>query len=177
MRICGSLVIAPLLSSVFAQGAGSQPQSQAPAARADQFVSADLISRADALKIVDASLAACERQGETVAAFVTDADGHLRAALSSDGLNAFGLRSANLKTATVLQFKASTRVLAERLNSDATFGATYGADNRYFFHPGALPIYRNGKFVAVLAVGGGHDKDESCALEALKLLSWAKTMP
>jgi len=37
------------------------------------------------------------------------ADGFLRAALSSDGSNPIGLRSASLKTATVLKFKASTR--------------------------------------------------------------------
>ncbi|MDB6009254.1 MAG: hypothetical protein JWL65_1504, partial [Gammaproteobacteria bacterium] len=91
--------------------------------------------------------------------------------------NPIGLRSASLKTATVLKFKASTRSLQERLKSDAAFAEEYGKDTRYFYHPGGVAIYRDGKFVAVLAVGGGHDKDESCALEALKLLPWAKTNP
>ena len=144
---------------------------------ATQQISADLITRADALKIADASIAACERQGEKAAAIVTDADGYLRAALSSDGLDPVGLHTANLKTASVLEFKVSTRALLQRLDSDAAFAKKYGKDPRYFYHPGAVPIYRNGKFVAVLAVGGGHDKDESCALEALELLPWAKTSP
>ncbi|MDB6008761.1 MAG: hypothetical protein JWL65_1011, partial [Gammaproteobacteria bacterium] len=57
---------------------------------------------------------------------VSDADGFLRAALSSDESNPIGLRSASLKTATVLKFKASTRSLQERLKSDAAFAEEYG---------------------------------------------------
>jgi uncharacterized protein GlcG (DUF336 family) len=94
-------------------------------------ISADLITRTDALKIVDASIASYERQGEKAAAMVTDANGYLRAAMSSDGLNPVGLRSANLKTATVLKFKVSTRSLQERLKSDAAFAKEYGKDERY----------------------------------------------
>jgi uncharacterized protein GlcG (DUF336 family) len=157
---------------------GGGAWSQAPQAAASETpVSADLITRADALKLVEVSLASCEGQGERIAAFVTDADGHLRAALSSDGAHPIGLRSAALKTATVLQFKASTKSLAERLRVDATFADKYGNDARYMFHPGAMAIHRHGKFVAVLALGGGHDKDESCALEALKSLSWVEVNP
>ena len=168
--------MAVLLAAGSAAEVVAQTASAAgPAAPAE--ISAQLIARTDALKIVDASIASCERQGEKVAAMVTDADGYLRAAMSSDGLNPVGLRTANLKTATVLKFKVSTRTLYERLKTDAAFAKEYGKDERYFYHPGAVPIYRDGKFVAVLAVGGGHDKDESCALEALKLLPWAKTTP
>jgi len=148
---------------------GGGAWAQMPQTRASEApVSADLITRANALKLVEASLASCERQGEKIAAIVTDADGHLRAALSSDGTHPIGLRSAALKTATVLQFKASTILLAERLKTDAAFAEKYGKDDRYMFHPGALALYRDGKFV-----GGGHDKDESCALEALKLVPGA----
>lgn len=127
--------------------------------------------------MVIASLASCERQGEKIAAFVTDANGYLRAALSSDGAHAIGLNSATLKTATVLKFRTSTATLGKRLKTDAPFAELYGSDTRYMFHPGGMAIYRNGKFVAVLALGGGHEKDESCALEALKQLPWAKTAP
>jgi uncharacterized protein GlcG (DUF336 family) len=172
LSLMSALLLSGLAAEVLAQAQVPSPQTP-PAQR----ISADLITRADALKIADASIAACERQGEKTAAMVTDADGFLRAALSSDGLNPIGLHTANLKTVTVLKFKVSTRSLAERLKSDAAFAAEYGKDTNYFYHPGGLAIYRDGKFVAVLAVGGGHDKDESCALEALKLLPWAKTNP
>src|SRR5882724_6985844 len=82
-----------LVMSLLAAEAWSQPP---PAAPAEDHVSADLISRADALKIAEASLASCERQSETAAAFVTDADGYLRAALSSDSVNPIGLHTASL---------------------------------------------------------------------------------
>lgn len=158
----------PLVAALAAVTSAQTPET------ATSRVSVELISRADALKIADAAVQACERQGETVAAFVTDADGYLRAALSSDGLNPVGFDTASRKTTSVLQFKMSTRALQERLKSEPTFAAQYGSDARYFFHPGGVPMYRSGKFVAVIAVGGGHDKDESCALEALRLLSWAR---
>ena len=171
-----SLMFVLLLPGLAAE-ASAQAQAPSPETPPAQRISADLITRADALKIADASIAACERQGEKTAAMVTDSDGFMRAALSSDGSNPIGLHTATLKTATFLKFQVATRTLAERLKSDAAFAEQYGKDTNYFYHPGGLPIYRDGKFVAVLAVGGGHDKDESCALEALKLLPWAKTNP
>ena len=59
---------------------GGRAWSQAPQTPASEApVSADLITQADALKLVESSLASCERKGEKIAAFVTDADGHLRA--------------------------------------------------------------------------------------------------
>ena len=176
VRITASFCLS-LLANAALSGSVAAQTPPAPAAAAHERISPDLITLADALKIAEAALSSCERQHEKVAAFVTDADGNLRAALSSDGLNPIGLHTATLKTASVLQFKVSTRDLEQRLKSDPAFAAKYGNDTHYFYHPGALPLYRDGKFVAVFAVGGGHDKDESCALEALKLLPWAKTNP
>jgi uncharacterized protein GlcG (DUF336 family)/phosphatidylethanolamine-binding protein (PEBP) family uncharacterized protein len=160
------------------------PADPAPAAAAPEappppnvFVSASLISRADALMIAQRSIEACERQGEKAAAFVTDANGHLRAALTSDGMNEVGLRSVGRKTATVMNFKTSTHALRDRAAADPAFAAQYSKDERYYFSPGGMAIYRGDHFVAVLAVGGGHAVDESCALEALALLPWARTTP
>lgn len=161
-----------LVLALAAQAAS--PTAPAPDA---QPASPDLITREDAAVVAKASIEACERHNERVMALVTDADGHLRAALSSDNATGAGFRSAPLKTATVLAFHASTRDLATRLTKDPAFAAQYGKDPRYFYHAGALPIFRNGKFVAVVAVGGGHDQDEACASEGLKLLPWAKTSP
>jgi uncharacterized protein GlcG (DUF336 family) len=142
-----------------------------------EVVSAQLISGADAQLLVTESVAACTRRGEKAAAFVTDANNHLRAALTSDGMVTVGISSAGRKTATVLEFKASTRALRDRLATDKVFAEGPGKDKRYYFSPGGLPLYRGGKFVAVLAVGGGHQLDEDCALDALKKLPWAKTTP
>jgi uncharacterized protein GlcG (DUF336 family) len=173
-----AFLVLPSLPAVVGVCALSLAQTPAPPPPPpDERVSAELITRADAIKIADAAIASCERQGETAAVFVTDADGHLRAAQSSDGVNVIGLRTATLKTAAVLQFRVSTRSLEDRLKTDPAFAAQYGSDPRYFYHPGAVPVFRNGKFVAVLAVGGAHAKDESCAFEAMKRLPWASMVP
>ncbi len=97
-----SLMTALLLSGLAAEVL-AQAQVPSPETPSTQRISADLITRADALKIADASITACERQGEKTAAMVSDADGFLRAALSSDGLNPIGLHTATLKTVAVLR--------------------------------------------------------------------------
>lgn len=169
------ITIAALIAFASAQAPAQAPQGALPPEGPP--ASADLISRAEALAIAQESIYACERRGETAVALVTDANGRLRAGLSSDNASAAGFFSAPRKSATVLAFHASTRELQARLAADPAFASANGADPHYFFHPGALPIYKAGKFVAVLAVGGGHDKDEACALDALKLLPWARTKP
>ncbi|MBB3953767.1 heme-binding protein [Novosphingobium sediminicola] len=157
----GAVIALAMVPSAQAQTA---PQSAPPPAKP---VSAAMITLAQAVRIAQNTLTACAAKQETAAVSITDADGNLRVALSADGLNPVGLRTAPLKSTTVMQFRQSTRVLGERLEKDAAFRDGPGKDPRYFFHPGALPLYRGGQFIGVLAVGGGHDKDEACALEAL----------
>jgi len=163
----GLAMLAPALANpALAQGA-------APAVH----IAPSLISLKDALSLAQGSLDACAKRGETAAVFVTDADGYLRVALSADGMNPIGLSTARLKTATVLEFHMSTRDVAAKLAADPDFKAKYEKDSRFFFHPGALPLFRDGKFVGVLAIGGGHDKDEACGLDAVAALPWARVKP
>ncbi len=167
-------------------GASAQPADAAeppkappppPPRPADPVVSPALISREDATLLVRRSIEACAVRGEKAAAQVTDADGNLRAAMTADGMNTVGIKSIARKTATVLRFKVSTKALRERAAADPAFAAEFGKDERYYFSPGGLPLYRGNALVAVLAVGGGHQLDEECALNALKGLPWAKTAP
>lgn len=144
----------------------SSAMAQAPA-EAPKMISSKLIARAQATAMVQDTITACAARKETVAVYVTDADGYMRAAMSSDDSSPIGLQSVTRKTAAVLEFKQPTRALAARLESDPAFRDGAGKDPRYFFHPGAVPLYRGGAFVGVLAAGGGHDKDEACVLEAL----------
>jgi uncharacterized protein GlcG (DUF336 family) len=144
-------------------------------AQAQARIDTNLITQAEALSLAQASIQACKARGMSVNVDVADADGHLRVALASEDATLAGLTTAPQKLASVLAFHASTRDLKDRLASDAGFAAQYGKDPRYHFSPGGLPLYKDGRFVAVLAVGGGRDIDESCALEALKRLPWAKT--
>ncbi|MCS0631156.1 heme-binding protein [Telluria mixta] len=133
------------------------------------------ITQAEALAIAQAAIRACKAQGMSVNVQVADADGHLRVALASENATLAGLTTAPQKLAAVLAFHTSTRALQARVASDPGFAAQYGKDPRYHFSPGGLPIYKAGNFVAVIAVGGGRNVDESCAIDALKLLPWAKT--
>jgi uncharacterized protein GlcG (DUF336 family) len=175
-----TLVLGLSLAGVGLAGASAQTPppatAVAPTARPPEaIVSAELISRADAQKLVQRSLESCEKRGFKAAAIVTDTEGHMRAALSSDGMNPIGIASAGRKTATVMNFKLSTHALRDKVAADPAFAAQYGKDERYYFSPGGLPLFRSGKFVAVLAVGGARTEDEACALDALKMVPWAKT--
>jgi uncharacterized protein GlcG (DUF336 family) len=148
-----------------------------PAAPEPVIISPDLITRADATQLVNAALDACEARGERVSALVMDAKGYLRAELSDDNAKSIGLTTSGQKAAAVLAFQVSSGALAARLKSDPQFAAQYGKDPRYHLTPGAFPIYRDGKFVALLAVGGGHAIDADCAQAALKTLPWASVEP
>jgi uncharacterized protein GlcG (DUF336 family) len=162
-----SLLIAAMVADALAFGPAA---AQTPAS-----IDTNQITQAEALAIAQAAIQACTAQGMSVNVQVADADGHLRVALASQNATLAGLTTAPQKVASVLAFHASTRDLQARLTNDTGFAAQYGKDPRYHFSPGGLPIYRAGKFVAVIAVGGGRTVDESCAIEALKLLPWAKT--
>jgi uncharacterized protein GlcG (DUF336 family) len=140
-------------------------------------MSAELISRADATQIAQAALRECAARGLPASVIVTDSAGHLRAAFSDDNAKLIGIVSSSTKVNSVVDFKLSTRALQTRAQSDKAFAEKYGKDERYHFSPGGLPIYKNGKFVAIIAVGGARNIDEECALAALKTLSWASTEP
>ena len=138
-------------------------------------ISAELISRAEATQIALAALKECAARGQPASVIVTDSVGHLRAAFSDDNAKVIGIGSSHTKMNSVVDFKVSTRALQQRAQSDKEFADKYGKDERYHFSPGGLPIYKNGRFVAIIAVGGARDIDEECALAALKTLSWAST--
>lgn len=144
------------------------------AAQVQASIDTSLITQDDALNLAQAAIAACKAQGMSVTVQVADADGNLRVSLASEHASLAGIKSAPQKLAGVLTFHATTRELQARAAGDPAFAAQYGKDPRYHFAPGGLQLYRDGKFVAVLAVGGGRAIDESCALEAVKVLPWVK---
>jgi uncharacterized protein GlcG (DUF336 family) len=147
------------------------------AAQTSASIDTTLITQPEALSLAQAAIQACKAQGMSVNVQVADADGHLRVALASENATLAGLNTAPQKIAGVLAFHVSTRDLQTRIGSDTAFAAQYGKDPRYHFSPGGLPIYKAGRFVAVIAVGGGRTIDESCAIEALKILPWATVSP
>ena len=173
--LASALLAATAGAAVVAQTTPGSPPPGAPPG--GKPISAALISLEDAQTLARLSLAACAKRGEAASVYVVDADGHIRVAESADNAVPIGLRTASLKSATVLAFHASTRDLQARLKTDQAFADQNGKDARYFWSPGGVPLYRDGQLVAALAVGGAHDIDESCALDAVKALPWVKTQP
>jgi len=147
----------------------------AVAAEPDPVISGDLISRTEATRAAEAALESCSTRGQPASVVVMDANGYVRAALSDDGAKPIGLTTSNGKALAVLTFKESTRDLVARLQADRQFADQYGKDSRFHFSPGGLPIYKQGKFVALISVGGARNIDEDCARDGLKTLTWAST--
>ena len=167
LRVSGIAVIASLVSAIcVAEGPKEGPETP---------MSAELISRVDATQLAQAALKECAARGMPASVIVADSAGHMRAAFSDDNAKLVGIGSSMTKLNSVVEFKMSTRALQTRAQADKEFADKYGKDERYHFSPGGLPIYKNGKFVAIIAVGGARNIDEDCALAALKTLSWAST--
>ena len=151
------------------------PVGRGPSGKLLVMISKDLIKRTEAQLLVQTAVDACAKLGTPASAMVLDANGAERAELSDDMTPLIGLITAGQKAQAVLAFKTSTSRLKERVQADKVFADQYGKDTRYFFVEGGIPIYKNGIFVAVLAVGGTHSHDEACALDALKTLTWASS--
>ena len=134
-----------------------------------------LITRAEATRIAQSALEECARRKQPASVVVVDADGFQRTAFSDDNAKFIGLSTSRQKAASVLAFKVSSRVLQMRVQSDKQFADQFGKDDRYHFSAGGVPIYKDGKLVAVIAVGGARDIDEDCALAGLAALPWATT--
>ena len=164
-------LVSTLAAPAFAQTAPAAPApSPVP-------INPALITLKLATQLSQDALATCAAKGEHATAVVMDADGFVRIVMSDDNAASVGLTSSMGKANAVLDFKISTRDAQQRLQSDAAFAAQNGKNPRYFFHPGGLPLYRAGKFVAIFAVGGGHDKDEDCAKAALAKVPDLTTQP
>jgi uncharacterized protein GlcG (DUF336 family) len=172
MRRSTVFVSLSAITAVLVMAAGS---AASPRERPETPISAELISRAEATQIALAALKECAARGQPASVIVADSAGHMRAAFSDDNAKVIGIGSSTTKMNSVVDFKVSTRALQQRAESDKEFADKYGKDERYHFSPGGLPIYKNGKFVAIIAVGGARSIDEECALAALKTLSWAST--
>jgi uncharacterized protein GlcG (DUF336 family) len=107
---------------------------------------------------------------------VWDANGNERIVISDDGAPVIGITSSIRKANTVMQFKASTQSLGERAKTDPAL-AEQLKDPKYYTSPGGVPLYKNGKFVGLLAVGGGRDQDGNCAGEGIKAVPWVRIAP
>lgn len=172
-RRTAHVALLALLASVAAVAADAP--SGPPAA--GSLASPDLITQADAIRMAQAAMADCARRGQPTTVVVVDATGFQRLALSDDNAKFIGVVHTRLKAAAVLAFRESTQVLQTRATTDKPFADQYGKDERYLLQAGGLPVYRGGKLVAAISVGGSGNVNEDCAQAGVKALSWATTGP
>jgi uncharacterized protein GlcG (DUF336 family) len=137
------------------------------------LASADRITLKDATRMAMAAAEDCAKRGQPTSVIVVDATGFQRIAVSDDNAKFIGVAHNLRKAATVLAFKTSTQVLQARAESDKQFAEQYGKDERYMFQGGGLPIYKDGKLVAAISVGGSGNFNDACAQAGVKVLSWA----
>ncbi len=151
-----------------------QPAPQLPHMRP---IKAEWMTRDDVARMTQAALDRCEALGQPATVSVVDAEGSLRATVTSDRARIVGIETSMIKIAAVLVFHASSRALQERAASDAVFAAQFGKDPRFLFYPGALPLYRKGALVGAIAVGGARENDEVCARAGLAAVSGTSERP
>jgi uncharacterized protein GlcG (DUF336 family) len=148
-----------------------------PENKPQSLAAPERITLMDATRMAQAAIADCAKRGQPTSVIVVDATGFQRIALSDDNAKFIGVAHNLKKVAAALAFKVSTQVLQTRAETDKQFAEQYGKDERYLFQGGGLPIYKDGKLVAAISVGGSGNLNDACAQAGVKALSWATTEP
>lgn len=124
---------------------------------------------ADAQKLANDTVAACQAKGYAVAAAVVDRAGLLKAFARADNAGAHTIDASRAKAFTAASAKAPTSVLMENAQKNP------GAANLvhipgFLLLGGGVPLKVGNEVVGAIGVGGapGGHLDEQCALAALE---------
>lgn len=126
-----------------------------------------------AAKIIDAALALRRKEGVLpLAVAVLDAGGNLVAFQREDGSGVLRFDIAFGKARAALGMGMSTRLIRDRLGSRVAFQAALAAasDGRFIPVPGGVLILDSaGAAIGAVGISGdASDKDEYCAIEAIR---------
>lgn len=122
-----------------------------------------------ARQIVEAIIDEAQRQGLSVAACVTDAQGHTLASVRMEGATPPILTFAEDKAYTAATMRRATAAFAERMTSRPSL--TLGLSTRQRLLPwgGGLPAVHDGKVIGGVGVSGAQEpEDVSCAEAGLR---------
>ncbi|ART79104.1 GlcG/HbpS family heme-binding protein [Oceanisphaera avium] len=164
--IAVALCSACVLNSAFAAPAAVV---QGVAQRAD--VTLELANQ-----LLNATLAACHKQGLTGVAAVVDRGGNLVALQRDDNVGPHNTLAAQRKAFTALSTKTTSRELSERARSNKDSQNLNTLDELLLLG-GGVPLKINNQVIGAIGVAGagGAETDEGCALEAIsQLLPTAK---
>jgi len=131
-----------------------------------------------AAKIVDAAIALRRKEGVLpLAVAVLDAGGNLVAFKREDGSGVLRYDIAFGKARAALGMGMSTRLIRDRLGSRVAFQAALAAasDGRFIPVPGGVLILdKTGTAIGAVGISGdASDKDEYCAIEAIRAAGFA----
>ncbi|MET7861364.1 heme-binding protein [Streptomyces sp. NPDC005318] len=127
----------------------------------------------DAEALVATASTAAEAAGVTVAVTVLDAGGHLLAFRRDDRAVLIAGETSNRKAYTALQLGAPTAELVDAVKPGGLFHTLPTAlDRPLLFIAGGVPVFRDGRLVGAVGVGGGApEQDHGFATAAVEALA------
>ena len=109
----------------------------------------------------------CASDGYPVSVAVTDASGHLKAALVADGVKPNRVYMAVRKDVAAAAFGMSTLALREKLTTDSSLLAQLKPNMSVL--PGGLPIFAGDRVVGAIAASGAYAiEEEKCVRAGLQ---------
>jgi uncharacterized protein GlcG (DUF336 family) len=131
----------------------------------------------DAETLLETARAAAEAAGVTVAVSVLDAGGHLLAFRRDDRAVLIAGETSTRKAYTALQLGAPTADLVDAVQPGGLFHSLPTAlDRPLLFIAGGIPVFRDGRLVGAVGVGGGApEQDHGFATAAVTALDGGRT--
>lgn len=156
--LCRALVLGLLLVPFAATQAADQPP----------LVTIKRLSMEMALKLAQATVAQCRKEGVQVAVTVVDRGGHPQVVLRDVLAPDLTLTISRQKAYTALSFNSPTSALDTRFTTPFSVGKVEGL----VFSAGGLPISAGGAIVGGVGVSGAPsgETDERCARAGLETI-------
>jgi L-fuconolactonase len=124
-----------------------------------------------ALKLAQAALDICGKQGYKVGVTVVDSVGGAKVTLVADGS---GVRPSTTvrKACTAAYFQMPTSELETKIKTDSALAAKVAAGAGFVAHTGAIPLMSGSKVIGGIGVSGApsHENDDDCARKAIEAL-------
>lgn len=124
-----------------------------------------------ALRLLDATMAACHANGKTLAAAVVDRSGNLVALQRDDNVGPHNTLAAQRKAYTALSTKSPTGKLADKARAQPQT-ANLNTLNELLLLGGGVPLTVGRAVIGAIGVAGagGPEQDEACAASAIARL-------
>ncbi len=142
-----------------------------PSVRADESMTVNIkrLSMETALRIAQAAIQACRKEGVQVGVTVVDRGGHAQVVLRDVLAMDLTLRISQQKAYTAMAFNAPTSSLEGRFKTEGTIAKINGI----VFSAGGVPIQAGGMILGGVGVSGAPSglTDEKCASAGVKAVT------